>query len=73
MTDAERAAELADKSRTHALIRTTPKGEPFLGTCLLCGTPALPMRAALEPCPNQRGLSQDEALTEAMERDHEQP
>lgn len=61
MNDRERAAA------THALVRTSPKGGPFLGTCTLCGTPNLPMRAACEPCSNQRGLSQDEALIDVIE------
>lgn len=72
MTEAEKAAALADEARTHALVRTSPYGKLFLGTCIQCGAKNLPMGAALEPCPNQRGMSQDEALMEVMERDHEQ-
>lgn len=53
---------------THAIQRTSPKGTPFLGTCWQCGTPNLPASAALDPCPNQRGLTQDESLVEAIER-----
>jgi hypothetical protein len=51
---------------THALERTSPKGGPFLGTCCLCGATNLPMRAALEPCPNPRGVTSDEALMQAI-------
>jgi len=72
MTDHERAAALADESRTHALVRTSPKGALFLGTCIQCGTKDMPMLAALEPCPNQRGLTQDAALLEVLEEDHDQ-
>lgn len=52
----------------HAIERTSPKGpgQKFIGTCRLCGTPNLPASAALEECPNQRGLTQDEALIEAI-------
>lgn len=55
----------------HALERTSPKGfgMKFIGTCRLCGTPNLSASAALEECPNQRGLTQDEALIEAIEGD----
>lgn len=73
MSDRERAAALADAACTHALVRTSPKGELFRGTCIQCGTENLPMRAALEPCPNQRGMSQAEALIEAMGCDRGQP
>lgn len=52
----------------HALERTSLKGpgSKFIGTCRLCGTPNLPISAALQECPNQRGLTQDEALIEAI-------
>jgi hypothetical protein len=52
----------------HAVERTSPKGpgQTFIGTCRLCGTPNLTASAALEECPNQRGLTQDEALIEAI-------
>ena len=70
MTDQERAGALADESRTHALIRTSPSGALFLGTCIQCGMKDLPMRAALEPCPNPRGLTSGAALLEVMGEDH---
>jgi hypothetical protein len=52
----------------HMIERTSPKGpgEKFVGTCRLCGTPNLPASAALQECPNQRDLTQDEALIEAI-------
>lgn len=65
----ERALVLGDHEApavTHAIIRTSPKGKMFLGTCTLCGTPSLTMRAAWEPCPNQRGLSNVEALLDIV-------
>lgn len=52
----------------HAVNRTSLKGTPFLGTCFQCGKTDLTVsRAMSEDCPNVRGLSQDEALVEAME------
>ena len=53
---------------THALRRTSPKGKgvPFIGTCLRCGMRGLSSGAALERCENVAGLSDDEALLEAL-------
>lgn len=50
----------------HSLRRTNPKGIPFIGVCVLCGTEGLPLEAAISFCPNQRGLTEDEALIEAI-------
>jgi hypothetical protein len=50
----------------HSLERTSPKGGPFIGTCVLCGTKNLPMSAARQECENWRGLSQDDAIIEAI-------
>lgn len=52
----------------HAVNRTSPKGpgKPFIGTCALCGKTGLSASAALEECENVRGLTQDEALIEAI-------
>lgn len=72
LVDEERRAILEATARTHALRRTSPKGGPFLGTCIQCGEENLPSSAALKPCPNQRGLTQDDALFEVIE-DEEQP
>lgn len=53
----------------HAIERTSPKGPgaKFLGVCRLCGAPNLPANAALQACPNPRGLTTDESLIEAIE------
>ena len=42
-------------------------GQKFIGTCVLCGETGLTSGDALKPCPNQRGVTQDEALLEAIE------
>lgn len=52
--------------RHHALERTSPKGGPFIGTCRLCGTPNLPGEAIWQECPNQRGLTNEEAIVESV-------
>lgn len=52
---------------THALNRTSPKGGPFFGTCMKCGRKNLPSSAALEPCDNPSGMTDDEALIRAIE------
>ena len=62
-------------AQTHAVERTSPKGQKFIGTCRLCGTPNLTMGDALKPCPNQRGLTEDEALLETIigDKPHDRP
>lgn len=50
----------------HSLRRTSPKGQKFIGTCVLCGTEGLSFANMNDECPNQRGLSQDDALIEAI-------
>ena len=54
-------------AKTHAVVRTSPKGGPFLGRCIQCGKKNLPPSAALEPCENTRGISQDQSLLEVIE------
>lgn len=51
---------------THSLRRTSPKGGPFFGTCVLCGTENLPMEAAKQECENWRGITQEDAVVEAI-------
>ncbi len=65
-SDPEPESELAP---THALVRTSPKGGPFVGRCIQCGAEGLPSGAALEPCSNPRGLTQDGALLSVIEGD----
>ena len=51
----------------HALVRTSPKGGDFLGTCTLCGKRDVSLSLAVkEECPNIRGLTEDEALIEIV-------
>lgn len=50
----------------HSLRRTSPKGGPFIGICVNCGTPNLTMTQAREDCPNQRGVTEDQAVVEAI-------
>lgn len=50
----------------HHVERTSPKGQPFIGTCRLCGKPNLGMSAALEDCENVRGLTAEEAMMESI-------
>lgn len=54
---------------THLIDRTSPAGpgKPFVGRCRLCGAENLPFEAALQPCPNPKGISQDDALVAAIE------
>lgn len=54
------------EAQRHSLRRTSPKGGPFIGVCVLCGTTGLPFEAAIGFCSNQRGLTEDEAVVEAV-------
>lgn len=51
----------------HFVMRTSPFGGEFWGTCRLCGQENLPAEAALEECPNPRGLGVAEALLEVLD------
>lgn len=51
----------------HAIMRTSPKGEAFVGTCRLCGQDNLKMEDARKECSNVRGLTQEEALLEVID------
>lgn len=54
----------------HPLInRTSPtgKGQPFIGTCAACGKPGITIAEMSEECPNQREMTQEQALIEAIE------
>ncbi|WP_157973399.1 hypothetical protein [Blastomonas sp. UPD001] len=51
---------------THSLERTSPKGEPFLGTCTKCGQVGLPMAAVRSPCANPANINDEEALLIAI-------
>lgn len=53
-------------SRQHSINRTSPKGQPFVGTCALCGRAGLTFADMRTECENPRGLSPDEALIEAI-------
>lgn len=50
----------------HSLERTSPKGEDFLGTCQLCGMTNLRIEDCRMYCENVRGLSNEEAIVEAV-------
>lgn len=52
--------------RSHSLNRTSPKGHSFVGTCALCGKPNLTISDMNTECENTCGLTQDEALIEAI-------
>ena len=57
---------MTSPTRLHLVNRTSPKGEPFIGTCSLCGQSMSLREATTTECPNQRGLTQDDALIEAI-------
>lgn len=54
-------------SKKHSLRRTSPKGEDFIGVCVLCGQENLTFKDMQSECENLRGLSPDEAVLEALD------
>ena len=50
----------------HHIERTTPKGGPFIGSCLLCGKSGLGLIAAGEDCPNSSGMDEASALAAVL-------
>lgn len=52
---------------THVIERTSPKGEVFFGTCRLCGQAGLRPTDAHKECENVRGLTNGEAVMEAID------
>lgn len=57
----------------HSLERTSPKGEKFYGTCVLCGLEDLPLEAMRDECPNPRGVSQGDAVLDAIKGPAREP
>ncbi len=51
----------------HALERTSPKGHDFIGTCTKCGKPGLPPSAVKEECPNPGGVTEGQAVLNAID------
>lgn len=54
-------------TRRHAIERTSPKGERFIGTCWQCGRTGLTMADAFEACENIAHLTETESLLMAVE------
>lgn len=52
----------------HPLVnRTSPKGQPFVGTCASCGKQGLTFaQLTTDECDNPRAMTQEEALLEAV-------
>ena len=51
---------------THAIERTSPKGGPFRGTCRKCGARDLGTGAALEACPSDGVVSDEQILLDMI-------
>lgn len=52
---------------THCIERTTPLGQDFVGTCVLCGKRNLPITAGFEQCDNPDGVTPTDALLMAID------
>lgn len=46
----------------HIVIRSSPKGQAFIGYCPLCGTTDLTIKDAMVDCANVIGATQSEAM-----------
>lgn len=55
----------------HALERTSPKGEPFVGTCLKCGIQNLTPRQLFDDCDSD--ITDEEALVQILESKNDSP
>lgn len=60
---------------SHAIIRTSPKGEgqKFIGRCTKCGKEGLHMSAALDDCPADNLVSNQQALVDIIVSHEERP
>jgi len=52
----------------HALERTSPKGQSFIGYCTKCGKRDLPMSAVQEDCPADGVVSDAQALVDILKK-----
>jgi hypothetical protein len=50
----------------HALRRTSPKGEAFIGTCVRCLKRGLSLDEVWADCPNTEQLSEEDAVMVAL-------
>lgn len=65
-TYAGRMQKTSNRMQYHSLERTSPKGQDFLGTCKLCGVMNLRIEDCRNYCENVRGLTNEEAILEAV-------
>ena len=54
---------------SHAIERTSPKGQAFIGKCMKCGKEDLPMIAATQDCPADALVSDEAALLDIISKD----
>ncbi len=52
-----------------AIYRTSPKGQPFRGRCPACGKEGLTLFDMGKECANPSGMTQEDALIEAIQGD----
>lgn len=51
----------------HALRRTSPKGQSFVGVCTKCGRENLTLADMENECANVRNVTDEQALSEALQ------
>jgi len=57
--------ERESPTRFHSLERTSPKGERFIGVCVLCGQEGLTIADARQECSNVT-VTADQAVLDAL-------
>ena len=53
---------MSELANTHALERTSPKGTPFVGRCILCGKTGLSWMDAKQRCENPDAWSDENVI-----------
>lgn len=51
----------------HSIKRTSPKGSPFIGECVLCGKQGLTTADLNSSCENKSYITEEHALMEFVE------
>lgn len=54
-------------ARQHALLRTSPKGQDFVGRCMNCGATDVTWEEfCTKECPNPAGVTQGQSVLDAI-------
>ena len=51
---------------THTVLRTSPKGQAFIGACIQCGKEDLTLSQARGECDNPLAMTEEESILEVL-------